>query len=430
MNSDEIKRLVEQIHLDRGIETEDVYRCLEEALLTVARRHGSGSDDSQYDITIDRQTGEIEVFRDNVPIPADEITGLIGAQSARQSITQKISEAVRDMVYDRYYPRLLNGQELVTGVVRRSDHRGVTVIIDGDQEAWLPNSNKAARENYRPDATFDFVIENVEKLGSRARVTLSRRNKLLLRRLFERECPEIREGVVEIVECARDAGFRAKVAVRSNDPRIDPVGVCLGVRNARMMEVSNALGGERIDIVLWSPDTKEFIQNALSPARVDEVILCPRVDRALVLVHDDQRSYAVGRRGQNVNLAKKLLGGWELEILTCDGEKDELNELLNESTQRFLSIDGITPQIAEALVAEGFTSYFDLSCIEPDVFMEITGSTPETTAAIIEKAEERADEQERLENAAREQREMERRAKRSAYRRDDKGGRRGSYGVR
>ena len=396
MNPDEIKRLVEQIYLEKGIDKETVFQCIEEALMTVAKRHGSGSDDSEYKISIERQTGEIFAYRDNVPITTAEITERAGAQSARQSISQKIREAVRDSIYNRYVDRLNNKQELVTGVVRRVERGGVVVIIDDKQEAWLPNSNKIRGEIYRNENVYDFVIESVEKAGMKARIVLSRKSKLLLRRLFERECPEITDGTVEIVEISRDPGFRAKIAVRSNDSRVDPLGVCLGVRNSRSMRVSKALNGERIDVVLWSDSTSEFIQNALSPAKVDEVILCPRLDRAIVMVHPDQRSLAIGKRGQNVNLAKKLLGGWELEILTHDDNgQDELAEMLDRATVEFGKIEGLTPEIADILVGEGFTSYYDLSCIEPEDFMEITGATQELTTSILEKAEQLAEEQEK-----------------------------------
>lgn len=410
MNPDEIKRLVEQIYLERGIDKETVFRCIEEALMTAAKRHGSGSDDSDYQISIDRQTGEIYAYRDNVPITTSEITERAGAQSARQSISQKIREAVRDSIYDRYNDRLQNKKELISGVIHRVERNGVVVMIDDNQEAWLPNSNKIRGEVYRNESELDFVIESVEKVGLKARIVLSRKSKLLLRRLFERECPEIAEGIVEIMEVSRDPGYRAKIAVRSNDRRVDPVGVCLGVRNTRAMSVTKALNGERVDVVLWSDSTAEFIKNALSPAKVDEVILCPRLDRAIVMVHPDQRSLAIGKRGQNVNLAKKLLGGWELEILTHDDEHDELSDLLDRATEDFGKIEGLTPEIVECLVGEGFTSYYDLSCIEPDDFIEMTGASPELTSSVLAQAEKLADEQERQDE--------ERRREEGKYRKD------------
>ncbi len=419
MNPDEIKRLVDQIYLEKGIDRAVIFRCIEEALMTAAKRHGSDGDDSDYQISIDPQTGEIYAYRDNVPITTEQITARAGAQSARQSITQKIREAVRDAIYDRYNERLNSGEELISGVVRKIERGGVVVMVDGKQEAWLPNSNRIRGEIYRVDSEYDFVIESVEKVGMKARIVLNRKSKLLLQRLFERECPEIQDGSVEIMGISRDAGpttsrdsanrdpsnrepgNRSKIAVRSNDSRIDPLGVCLGVRNSRVMSVSNALNKERIDVVIWSDDTNVFIQNSLSPAKVDEVVLCPRLDRAFVTVHPDQLRLAIGKRGQNVNLAKKLLGGWELEILTRDDKHDELAETIKRATAEFQAIDGVTPEFAEAIVDEGFTSYYDLSCIEPEEFMEITGASPELTASILEKVEELAEEQERLEEERR-----------------------------
>ncbi len=406
MNPDEIKRLVDQIYLEKGIDKEKVFCCIEEALLTAAKRHGSGSDDSDYKITIDRQTGEIYAFRDNVPITTSEITERAGAQSARQSISQKIREAVRDKIYERYVQRVNN---LVSGTVRRVERGGIVITIDGGQEAWLPNNNRIRGEIFRVDSAVDVIVESVEKVGMKTRIVLSRKSKQLVRRLFERECPEIAEGVVEIVEISRDPGQRSKVAVRTNDERIDPLGACLGVRNARYSNVSRALNNEKIDVVLWSDSTTEFIQNALSPAKVDEVILCPRLDRAIVMVKPDQRSLAIGRRGQNVNLAKKLLGGWELEILTHDDENDELAVMLDKATEDFDKIEGLTPEIIEFLVGEGFTSYYDLSCIDPEEFVEMTGVAPEVADSVLARAEELAEELERIEEERRRE-EIERRA--------------------
>ena len=424
MNPDEIKRLVDQIYLEKGIDRAVIFRCIEEALMTAAKRHGNDGDDSDYQISIDPQTGAIYAYRDNVPITTEQLTARAGAQSARQSITQKIREAVRDAIYDQYSERLHNGEELVSGVVRKIERSGWRIEIDGKQEAWLPRTNAIRNEIYRNGSEYDFVIESVEKSGMKVRIVLSRKSKLLLQRLLERECPEIREGVVEIMAISRDAGpvsnrdfsnasreqgknasrdpiNRSKIAVRSKDERIDPLGVCLGMRNSRMTSVSNALNKERIDVVIWSDNTVDFIKNSLSPANVDDVILCPRLDRAFVLVHPDQLRLAIGKRGQNVNLAKKLLGGWELEILTQDDEHDQLKETMNRASAEYQLIDGVTPQMAELIVDQGFTSYYDLTCIEPEDFMEITGATPELTSLILERAEELADEQERLEEEQR-----------------------------
>lgn len=386
MNPQEIQKLVEQIYREKGLEKETVFRCIEEALATAAKRHGYGSVDSTYLINIDRRTCEIYVYRDNVPIPVENLMERAGAQSARQSITQKIREAVCNKIYNKYVGRK---GELVVGLVKRGERGGgVSVMIDGEQEAWLPNAGKINGEIYRNDSQFDFVIDNVEMTGARTRILLSRRSKVLLQRLFERECPEIREGRIQIKAIARDPGSRSKVAVWTDDNTLDLLGACLGPRNSRCSSVSRALNNERIDIVQWDEKTELFIKNALAPAEVLEVILCPRLDRAIVVVRPDQRALAIGRRGQNVNLAKVLSGGWDIDILTRDDEHDELADLLDRATEEFSKIDGLTTACIEELVGNGFTSYYDLACIEPDDFVEITGAPRELALSVAVQAEE------------------------------------------
>ena len=381
MNPQEIQKLVEQIYREKGLEKETVLRCIEEGLVTAAKRHGSGSVDSTYLINIDRRTCEIYAYRDNVPIPVENLMERAGAQSARQSIAQKIREAVCNKIYNKYIDRK---GELVVGIVKRGERGGgVSVMIDGDQEAWLPNSEKLNGEIYRNDSQLDFVINNVEMAGTRTRIILSRRSKKLLQKLFERECPEIREGRIQIKAIARDPGSRSKVAVW-----IDLFGACLGPRNSRCSSVSKALNNERIDIVQWNEKTELFIKNALAPADVSEVILCPRLDRAIVVVRPDQRALAIGRRGQNVNLAKVLSGGWDIDILTRDDEHDELADLLDRATEEFSKIDGLTAEWIEELVGNGFTCYYDLACIEPDDFVEITGAPRELAISVALQADE------------------------------------------
>ena len=215
---------------------------------------------------------------------------------------------------------------------------------------------------------------------------LSRSRPLLVRRLFEQEVPEIVEGVVEIKEVSREPGHRAKIAVASNDPRIDLVGACVGVRGARSRNVTEELNGERVDVVPWSEDPAQFIQSALKPAVVDEVILCPMLGRAIVLVQRDQRSLAIGRRGQNVRLASKLCG-WDVDIMT----RDELDEMLAKAMEAFVQIEGVTRDLADQLVGEGVLSYDDLSIVETDDLVELGGLTEEQALAIADEAERRAE---------------------------------------
>jgi N utilization substance protein A len=230
----------------------------------------------------------------------------------------------------------------------------------------------------------------VKKAGSRVKVILSRTKPQLVQRLFEQEIPEIAEGVIEIRSISREPGYRTKVAVSSTDQRVDCVGACVGVRGNRIKNIVDELSGERIDIVRFSDDMQVLIPNALQPAEVEEVILCQMLGRAIVLVQEDQLSLAIGRRGQNVRLASKLCG-WDIEIMT----REELDEQIEQAVGGYSSIEGVEPELAERLVGEGFLSYDDLSVIEPDALMEMSGLSAEQVDHIVQQAELKATEAER-----------------------------------
>jgi N utilization substance protein A len=300
---------------------------------------------------------------------------------------QKIREAERDALYNEYEE--LRGQ-LVTGTIQRYDGGAATVSL-ANVEAILPKGEQIPGESHHANERVRATVYEVKKAGSRVKVILSRTKPQLVQRLFEQEIPEIAEGVIEIRAISREPGYRTKVAVSSTDQRVDSVGACVGVRGNRIKNIVDELAGERIDIVRFSDDMQVLIPNALQPAEVEEVILCQMLGRAIVLVQEDQLSLAIGRRGQNVRLASKLCG-WDIEIMT----REELDEQIEQAVAGFSTIEGVEPELAERLVGEGFLSYDDLSIIEPDSLMEMGGLSAEQVNRIVQQAEAKASEAEKV----------------------------------
>ncbi|MCA9263809.1 MAG: transcription termination factor NusA, partial [Planctomycetales bacterium] len=346
MNPNEVLRIVDAIHRDKNIDPEIVFQAIEAALVSAAKKNYG--DECEIIINIDRKDGSISGTCDGEQLDPEETVGRIGAQTAKQVIIQKIREAERDSLFDEYNE--LVGQ-MVSGVVQRGES-GATTVSLGNVEAILPRGEQIPGETHHGNERVRAVVFEVKKQGSRVKVLLSRTRPQLVKCLFEQEIPEIAEGVIAVEAMAREPGYRSKVAVSSTDPRIDCVGACVGVRGNRIKNIVDELAGERIDIVRWSDDMEVLIPNSLQPAEVDEVILCRMMGRAIVLVHEDQLSLAIGRRGQNVRLASKLCG-WDIEIMT----RDELEEQIERAVTGFSALSGVEPEVAEALVAEGYLSY-------------------------------------------------------------------------
>lgn len=382
MNGNEVLRIVDAIHRDKNIPKEIVFEGIEQAILSAAKKHFG--EEENLEIRIDRESGQPTLLLDAKEIDRDslgEILGRISAQTAKQVMIQRIREAERDALYDDYDQ--IKGQ-IVAGTIGRFEGGTATVTL-GKVEGILPRSEQIPGENYRTGDRIRAVVMDVRKAGSRVKIVLSRTHGDLVRRLFELEIPEISERIIEIRSLAREAGYRTKVAVSCYDQKIDAVGACVGVRGARIKNIVDELAGERIDIVRWNDSLQVLVPNALQPAEVEDVILCPMLGRVIVLVRDDQLSLAIGRRGQNVRLASKLVG-WDIEIMT----QNELNEQLDKSVAAFGSIGGVTEELAENLVAQGFFSFDDLSVIEPDQLAELAGKTVEEITPIVDAAEAEA----------------------------------------
>ena len=399
MNPSEVLRIVDAIHRDKNIEQEIVFQAIEAAYATALRKYYG--EESEVVIDIDREKGSIAGTVNGAEAEdLEETIGRIGAQTAKQVIIQKIREAERDALYDEFDEMI--GQ-MLSGVIQRNEGGAATVSL-GSVEAILPRSEQIPGETHHTAERVRAVVCEVRKQGSRVKVVLSRTRPQLVQRLFEQEIPEIAEGVITIDAMAREPGYRSKVAVSSTDQRIDCVGACVGVRGNRIKNIVDELAGERIDIVRYSDDLQVLIPNALQPAEIEEVILCEMLGRAIVLVREDQLSLAIGRRGQNVRLGSKL-SGRDIEIMT----REELEEQIERAVVGFSELEGVSDELAEALVGEGYLSYDDLSVIEPDDLMQMGGLTEEQVDVIVTQAEERAEAAEAAaEEARRQQREQDR----------------------
>jgi len=384
MNAVEVMRIVDAIHRDKNIDKEVVFLAIEAALITAAKKYYGEESDVQ--IQIHRTDGSIAGSRDGQLMNVEETIGRIGAQTAKQVIMQKIREAERDSVFHEYEELK---DQMINGIVQRSEGGATTVSLGNNIEAILPRSEQIPGETHHANERVRAVVYEVKKQNNRVKIVLSRNRPSLVQRLFEQEIPEIGEGIIQVRAMAREPGYRSKVAVSSSDQRVDCVGACVGVRGNRIKNIVDELSGERIDIVRWNDDMIDLIPNALQPAEVDEVILCKELGRAIVLVREDQLSLAIGRRGQNVRLASKLCG-WDIEIMT----REELEEAIDRAVQGFSSLEGVVPELAERLVVEGFLSYDDLSVIEPDTLMEMGGLSAEDVERITLQAEEKAQEAE------------------------------------
>ncbi len=378
----DLVRIVDSIHRDKNISKDILFEGIESALGTAARKHYPEA--TEIEVRIDRDSGAIEATKDGVRMDPAEL-GRIAAQTAKQVIIQKIREAERDSLFDEFEDQR---GDLVTGTVQRFEG-GAVVVNLGKTDAILPRSEQIPGESYHPNERIRAIILDVRKVGQRVKIILSRTHTDFVRRLFELEIPEIADQIIAIRALAREAGYRSKVAVTSIDTKVDAVGACVGVRGTRIKNIVDELGGERIDIVRWNESLQVLIPNALQPAEIDEVMLCHLLGRAIVLVRDDQLSLAIGRRGQNVRLASKLVG-WDIEIMTAD----ELDEVIEKAVKSFEKIEGVDTELAERLVEQGILSFDDLSVMEiADLVNTIEGLTEEQAVEIVGRAETLAEEQ-------------------------------------
>jgi len=405
-----LKREIDQISRDKGINAQEIIGALEEAMKQAARReHGQ---DIEIDAKYNEELGEVELFefREVVESVKDKSTeidlvtarefdsevevgdeigvkmntagfGRILAQTAKQVIIQRIREAERENIYEEYKDRK---GEIVNGIVRRFE-KGAIIIDLGRTEAVLPLKEQVPRENYRPNDRVRAYVLDVNKAAKGSQIVLSRTSIEMLKRLFEQEVPEMYEGIVRIESAAREPGGRSKIAVVSRDSDVDPVGACVGMKGSRVQAVVQELRGERIDIVPWSPDPARYVCTALSPAQVSKVIIDDAETSMDVIVPDDQLSLAIGRKGQNVRLAVQLTG-WRIDIKS-ESKMRELAQWLSEAVS---VVEGCGDPEADLLLQQGITSLEDLSLCDMELLTSLPGIDEAGATAIRERAAELA----------------------------------------
>jgi N utilization substance protein A len=402
----DLKRLIDQVSRDKGIDRQVLIATLEEAIRSAARK--KLGQDLDLEVAYNDEYGEIEAFQfkqvvTQVKNPDQEISfaegrkldpdcevgdslgvkidtgtfGRIAAQSAKQVIIQKMKDAEREIVFEDYKDRR---GEIVNGIVQRFDKGGITVNL-GRAEAILPYREQVPREAYRQgDRIRAYVIE-VNKESRGPQILLSRTHPNFLAKLFALEVPEIAEGVVTIMGAAREPGSRAKIAVVSKDPDIDPVGACVGMKGSRVQSVVQELRGEKIDIIEYGVDPAKFVCNALAPAVISKVIIDQRQRSMEVIVPDDQLSLAIGKRGQNVRLASKLTG-WHLDV----NSESKYQKSLKEGYQSLLALPGVGEATADHLYEAGFASAEDVAGAEIEELAAISGISQQKAENFIQAA--------------------------------------------
>src|SRR6201985_370759 len=285
----ELIRIVDGIARDKNIEREQIYTDIEQAIASGLRKQFNTEDTSEFTVQLDRATGVIKALRQGVEVPL-AVVGRIGAQTVKQVMIQLIRQDERGSIYEEYKDRV---GTIVTGTIARFE--GSTMIVTlGRVEGIMPRSEQIPGETHDPGERIQALILEVRDTPSAVKIILSRSHPELIRRLFEREVPEVGERTIEIKALAREPGHRTKIAVSSIDSKVDAVGACVGVRGSRIKNIVDELGGEKIDIVRWNESSQVLIPNALQPAEIDEVMLCQLLGRAIVLVREDQPSLAIG----------------------------------------------------------------------------------------------------------------------------------------
>ncbi len=408
--SSDLKRIIDQISRDRGFDKQLLIEAIEEAVQSAARKKlGSRRD---IEVRYSEEYGEVEIFqfRSVVEEVEDEQTeisleeakildpdvqlgdelgqkmehvtdlGRIAAQSAKQVIIHKMKDAERDVIFEMFKDRK---GEVVSGIVQRFE-RGNMIVNLGRTDAVLPKDQQIPKRSYKQGDRIRAYLLDVRQNSRDSQLVLSRTADDFLAKLFQMEVPEISEGIVRIVSVSREPGFRAKIAVSSSESDVDPVGACVGMKGSRVQNVVQELQGERIDIVTWSPDPAKYVYNALAPAHVSMVMVDEDNQSLLVVVPNDQLSLAIGRQGQNVRLASKLLG-WRIDVKS----EQRYANLQNEGYKSLLSLNGVEEALADQLFAKGVVSIAALAGKTVNDLVVLRAINDEFAEKLISEAQRR-----------------------------------------
>ena len=406
-----LSRVIEQVGKEKGIDKQVVIEAITQGMLLAARKkYGTYREiEAQYN----EESGEVELFEfkevvndedfidEEVEIkyseaieldPEAQLSDSIGAkldsselgriavQTAKQIITQKVRDAEREIIFTEFEQRR---GEIASGIARRVE-RGAIVVDMGRTEAFIPPREQIPGEVYKPGDRIQGILIEVRQSTRGPQIIMSRAAEEYMVKLFEVEVPEVYDGIVEIVSAAREPGQRAKIAVRSKDPAVDPVGACVGMKGSRVQTVVQELKGEKIDIVTYEEDYARFVNNALAPAEISKIFIDEENSQMEVVVADDQLSLAIGRRGQNVRLASKL-SGWKIDILS---ESDSAAKT-TESIFNLMLIPGMTETMAQNIFQCGFGSFLTIADAEAADIQNIPGyEDPEVAEALIQKAKD------------------------------------------
>jgi transcription termination/antitermination protein NusA len=400
----ELSRVIEQVSKEKGIDRGIVVNAIETAMLSAAKKIIGGN--SHLEAKYNPDIGEVELFkiltvveqvtdpevqisladaRENLDPEAqigddlleklDQRYGRIAAQAAKQSLIQRLRDAERDIIYNEFKDR--KNELTHSGIVQRFEKKNIIVNL-GRTDAILPEKEQIPRERYRQGDRIRAYIIEVEMSSKGPQIVLSRTHPGFLMKLFEQEVPEVYEGIVEIKGAAREPGGRAKIAVVSNDPDVDPVGACVGMKGTRVQAVVQELRGEKIDIVHWTPDPAEFVCRALAPAKVAKIIMDEDDHSMEVIVPDDQLSLAIGRKGQNVRLASRL-SGFRLDVRS----ESEADEEARQARASLTSVPGIGDVTAELLYQNGFKSAAEVAQADENSIGEIEGLGADKAGSIL-----------------------------------------------